>query len=71
MAFMSDDKLSEYTIETLSHKVDQLIRRCDTLKSREKQLLQERARLLEQNAMAKTRVEAMIDRLKTLQDEHN
>lgn len=59
--------MSEPTIQELSHKVDQLIRYCEALKSREKQLLQERARLIEKNEVAKTRVEAMIGHLKTLQ----
>ncbi len=59
--------MSEHTIEELSTKVDQLIRYCETLKSREQQLLKERARLIEKNEVARTRVEAMIGHLKTLQ----
>jgi len=59
--------MSEHTIEELSNKVDQLIRHCDNLKQREQQLLQERSRLIEKNEVARTRVEAMIGHLKTLQ----
>ncbi|MGH1440087.1 MAG: TIGR02449 family protein [Cellvibrionaceae bacterium] len=59
--------MSEHTIEELSHKVDQLIRHCDNLKQREQQLLEERSRLIEKNEVARTRVEAMIGHLKTLQ----
>jgi len=59
--------MSEHTIEELSHKIDLLIRHCDNLKQREQQLLDERSRLIEKNEVARTRVEAMIGHLKTLQ----
>ncbi len=59
--------MSEHTIEELYTKVDQLIRRCEELQSRENHWLQERTRLIEKNEMARTRVEAMIGHLKNLQ----
>jgi len=59
--------MSENTIEELSYKIDQLIQHCDTLQLREQKLLQERSRLIEKNEVARTRVEAMIGHLKTLQ----
>ena len=59
--------MSEHSIEKLSDKIDALIRQCESLKHREQQLLQERARLIEKNDVARTRVEAMISHLKTLQ----
>ena len=66
--------MSEYTIEELYNKVDQLIRHCeklstdkDELQLREQQLLQEREKLIEKNELARTRVEAMIGHLKKLQ----
>ena len=63
--------MPEHTIETLSYKVDQLIRHCEKLQAREQQWLSERARLIEKNEVAKTRVEAMICHLKSLQQEAN
>ena len=66
--------MSENNIEKLYQKVDQLIRLCEQLQasnkllvSREQQWLQERTRLVEKNEMARTRVEAVIGHLKTLQ----
>ncbi len=71
MQFTKDKRLiaimSEHTIEELYTKVDQLIRRCEELQSRENHWLQERTRLIEKNEMARTRVEAMIGHLKNLQ----
>ena len=59
--------MSEYTIEDLYKKVDQLIHHCESLKARESSLLSERSRLIEKNDLARTRVEAMIGQLKNLQ----
>lgn len=71
LQFLEDRRLitdmSEHTLEELSDKVDQLIRHCEKMKLREQQLLQERTRLIEKNEVARTRVEAMIGHLKTLQ----
>lgn len=59
--------MSEYTIEDLYKKVDQLIHHCESLKASESSLLSERSRLIEKNELARTRVEAMIGQLKNLQ----
>ena len=66
--------MSDNMIEELYKKVDHLIRHCEQLElnnellqSREKLLLQEQTRLIENNELAKTRIEAMIGHLKDLQ----
>lgn len=60
-------------LEKLEDKIDRLIAICDQLKSenqalREKEgaLLRERSKLVEKNDTARSRVEAMISRLKNL-----
>ena len=59
--------MSENTIEQLYAKVDRLIQYCEQLQSDNQRLQQERARLIEKNDQARTRVEAMIGHLKQLQ----
>ena len=66
--------MSESTIEELYKKVDRLILHCEQLQmnnellqSREKLLLQEQTRLIENNELARTRIEDMIGHLKSLQ----
>jgi cell division protein ZapB len=61
--------MSEHSIEELYRKVDQLILHCEKLQSREQQWLKERARLVEKNEQARTRVEAIIGHLKSLQQQ--
>ena len=63
-------------IQTLEEKIDELIFLCDELERKHTILqadrdtwLQERNRLLEKNELAKTKVEAMIMRLKSLEQE--
>lgn len=65
--------MSKNTVEELYRKVDRLIRHCEQLQasnkvliSREQQWLQERNGLIDKNKMARARVEAVIDHLKTL-----
>jgi cell division protein ZapB len=64
------------TIEQLEAKLDKLIELCSRLQSenhnlrdRETALLRERSKLLEKNEMARSKVEAMISRLKNLEIE--
>jgi cell division protein ZapB len=64
------------TLKQLEKKLDHLIQLCDrlqaenrTLREKESSLLQERSRLLEKNETARSRVEAMITRLKNLETE--
>lgn len=68
--------MTENAINTLEDKLDQLIRLCDRLKEeneayqeKESKWLRERTRLIEKNELARTRVEAMISKLKNLETE--
>ncbi|MFL0797562.1 MAG: TIGR02449 family protein [Cellvibrionaceae bacterium] len=68
--------MSQQQITELESQVNQLIVHCErmmgenaSLKDREQQLLKERAKLVEKNELAKTRVEAMILRLKSLEQD--
>ncbi|MBD3646616.1 MAG: TIGR02449 family protein [Pseudomonadales bacterium] len=61
-------------IKDLEAKIDELIQLCDELERKQAMMeadretwLQERTRLLEKNEMAKSKVEAMILRLKALE----
>ncbi len=63
-------------LDTIEHKVDALIQRCAelekeaaTLREKEAHWEEERARLVEKNEKARTRVEAMISHLKSLASE--
>jgi cell division protein ZapB len=63
-------------LDVLEHKVTELIELCQTL-ARENRALRtqqrnwstERARLIEKNELAKSKVEAMISRLKSLEQD--
>lgn len=64
------------SIQELEQKIDDLIQVCDSLEKKHAVLeadkdswLDERKRLLEKNEMAKNKVEAMIMRLKSLDQE--
>ncbi|WP_049723248.1 TIGR02449 family protein [Gilvimarinus polysaccharolyticus] len=66
--------MPEDFILTLEAKLDELIRQCSrlqqentALKTREGEWQHERVRLVEKNELARTRVEAMITRLKNLE----
>ncbi|WP_339897405.1 TIGR02449 family protein [uncultured Gilvimarinus sp.] len=66
--------MSEDLLFTLEAKLDELLRQCSrlqqentALKARESEWQQERVRLVEKNELARTRVEAMITRLKSLE----
>tara|TARA_B100001105_G_scaffold89696_1_gene71326 strand:+ start:241 stop:438 length:198 start_codon:yes stop_codon:yes gene_type:complete len=63
-------------INTLEKRIDELIALCDELESNyraietdRKNWAQERTSLLEKNEMAKTKIEAMIMRLKSLEQD--
>ena len=67
---------SEQQLQTLEARLNELLEICSrlrnenqTLHSRESRLLEERAQLLKKNDMAKTRVEAIISRLRSLEQE--
>jgi cell division protein ZapB len=63
-------------INTLERRIDELIALCDELESKHRAIetdrenwTQERTSLLEKNEMAKARIEAMIMRLKSLEQD--
>jgi len=63
----------ELDIQNLETRVDELIKTCDRLKdenhslrNNQESLVSERAKLIEKTEMARSRVEAMILRLKTM-----
>jgi cell division protein ZapB len=67
--------MSEYTLQRLSQKLDQLLLQHQQLQSENQSLRQleqewqhERTRLTEKNDVARTRVEAMINDLKSLKE---
>jgi cell division protein ZapB len=69
--------MSAEQFRALEHQVDQLIYRCHqleqenrSLRSQENTWRKERTRLIEKNELARTRVEAMIHRLKALEQEY-
>lgn len=68
--------MSEPSFKSLEEKVDALIQLCESMK-RENQTLREKERhwqverhnLLSKNQLARTRLEKVLDRLKSLQQE--
>lgn len=74
---MSDNKPSKAKekLEQLSHQLKELIALCEhlreenaILRDQQSNLTEERALLIEKNEMARTRVEAMISRLKAMEN---
>lgn len=68
--------MTSQTLKDVENKLDELISLCNrlekenaTLKAKEESWKQERTRLLEKNEIARSRVEAMIARLKNLETE--
>ena len=63
-----------FELKLLEEKLDSLIQLCRTLqnensslKIKQEELVREKAGLIEKNAMARTKVEAMITRLKSME----
>ncbi len=63
-------------LEALEQKIEELIRLCDllarenkALRSQQQTWTTERARLIEKNELAKSKVESMISRLKSLEQD--
>ena len=63
-------------IDSLESRIDELIALCDELERKQSSMdtdrekwLSERTRLLEKNELAKTKIEAMIMRLKSLEQD--
>ena len=72
----STGNIQEQDLRALEMRVEELIRACIHLKDENKTLRadvellsRERYKLIENNATARTRVEAMIDKLKSLESE--
>lgn len=68
--------MTDHLLQTLESKLDQLLTLCEQLtaenhsyQERENDWQQERRRLIEKNDLARTRVEAMISRLKSLESD--
>ncbi len=66
--------MDEQQIIALERKIEELIKLCETLysenhglKSKESNWLLERARLIEKNELARSKIEAMIIRLKSME----
>ena len=62
-----DVKKLEYLIDELIKVCEDLKRENDLLRDRQSSLATERTRLIEMNEQARSRVEAMISRLKSLE----
>lgn len=68
--------MTRATLSALEAKLDRLVQLCEQLNQENQKLrdkesgwLRERTRLIEKNELARTRVEAMITRLKSLETE--
>ncbi|MGQ9424958.1 TIGR02449 family protein [Gilvimarinus sp. F26214L] len=68
--------LARPSLSTLEAKLDRLVQLCEQLNRENRRLreqqsgwLREKTRLIEKNELARTRVEAMISRLKSLEAE--
>jgi len=71
-----NSSIQEQDLRALEVRVEELIRACahlkdenKTLRAQAEQLTSERDKLIESNASARARVEAMIDKLKTIEAE--
>jgi len=67
--------MSDSTLKPLESKIDELIAFCahlrdenESLRMRESSLLKERSKLIEKNQISRQKVESIISRLKTMQD---
>ena len=66
--------MSNESLSSLEHQIDQLIYHCAqlekenaALRSKESGWIRERSKLVEKNDVARSKVEAMIDRLRALE----
>ena len=66
--------MSSSDLALLEEKIDELIKLCEelavenrALRAKQQSLTADRARLIEKNELAKTRVESMLNRLKALE----
>lgn len=68
--------MADFDINTLERKVDELIRLCDrlreenaSLRASREHLVTERAGLIEKTELARSKVEAMVSRLKSMEEQ--
>lgn len=68
--------MAQLDFDLLERQVDDLIRLCDrlreenaSLKASREHLIAERAELIEKTELARSRVEAMVERLKSLEEQ--
>jgi len=68
--------MAEFNLDTLESKVDNLIRICErlrdenmSLRASREHLVSERAELIEKTELARSKVEAMVARLKSMEEE--
>ncbi len=64
---MNDIKELEKNIEKCLDKIEQYAAENNALRTRMEELTQEKARLMQKNDQAKTRLESMISRLRNLE----
>ncbi len=67
--------MPDYDLDTLERQVEELIRTCrqlreenKSLRTRQDHLVAERAELIEKTELARSRVESMITRLKSMEE---
>jgi cell division protein ZapB len=68
--------MADFDLDTLERQVEELIRTCDrlreenaSLRASQEHLVAERAELIEKTELARSRVEAMVTRLKAMEDQ--
>ena len=68
--------MADFDISVLERHVDELIRTCDrlreenaSLRASQDHLVAERAELIEKTELARSRLEAMVARLKTMEEQ--
>jgi len=68
--------VANFDLQRLEHQVEELIQGCQrlreenqTLRQRQDALVAERAELIDKTEQARARVEAMIERLKTMEEQ--
>ena len=68
--------MADFDLETLERQIDELIRICDrlreenaSLRASREHLVSERADLIEKTELARSKVEAMVERLKSMEEQ--
>ena len=68
--------MADFDLETLERQVNELIRICDrlreenaSLRASREHLVSERADLIEKTELARSKVEAMVERLKSMEEQ--